>query len=171
MHKTLETAKRQICKGITITNLIKTDTSQSTGDHESDIGDQGQGDHIDYTNNSSSEAMANPSFSEGSAPSTPSSSITETPKSIQHGNKPPKERKKMSDEVDMALVETLKSFQATRKELMKDPDEDDLFGRQIAATVHRLSNKQKAICKLQIQQVLLNVEFSTDYTFDPSHDN
>ena len=55
--------------------------------------------------------MANPSFSEGSAPSTPSSSITETPKSIQHGNKPPKKRKKMSDEVDMALVETLKSFQ------------------------------------------------------------
>ena len=50
---------------------------------------------------------------------------------------------------------------------MKDPDEDDLFGRQIAATLHRLSNKQKAICKLQIQQVLLNVEFSTDYT---SHD-
>ena len=33
----------------TITNLIKTDTSQSTGDHESDIGHQGQGDHIDCT--------------------------------------------------------------------------------------------------------------------------
>ena len=67
-------------------------------------------------------------LSECSPPSTPSSGMTETPKSIP-GNKPPtKKRKKMSDEVDIALVETLKSFQATRKESMKDPNEDELFG-------------------------------------------
>ena len=65
------------------------------------------------------------------------------------------------DDVDVAIIETLKSGEASRKEAIKD-DKEELFGCQVAATLRRLSNKQKAMCKLHIQQVLVNVEFCAE---------
>ena len=53
------------------------------------------------------------------------------------------------DDVDVAIIETLKSGEASRKEAIKD-DKEELFGCQVAATLRRLSNKQKAMCKLHI---------------------
>ena len=38
-------------------------------------------------------------------------------------------------------------------------DEDELFGRQVAATLCRFSNKQKAHVKVRMQTVLLDTEF------------
>ena len=56
--------------------------------------------------------------------------------------------------IDGLLIKTLGQINAETKD-----DEDDLFGRQVSATLHRLSKHQKAIAKLQMQSVLLNVEF------------
>ena len=41
-------------------------------------------------------------------------------------------------------------------------DEDTLFGLQVAATLRRLTSKQKATAKIRIQQVLLEIEFPTE---------
>ncbi len=38
-------------------------------------------------------------------------------------------------------------------------DEDELFGKQLAATLRRLSGRQKAYAKMQIQKVLLEIEY------------
>ena len=58
------------------------------------------------------------------------------------------------------IVQSLKSIEDRRaqRQVVSD-DEDVLFGRQIAATLHRLTSRQKAVAKLRIQQVLIDVEF------------
>lgn len=38
-------------------------------------------------------------------------------------------------------------------------DEEELFVLHVAATLRRFTNRQKAIAKLRIQQVLVEVEF------------
>lgn len=52
------------------------------------------------------------------------------------------------------------------KELQKEkptplvPDEDDLFGQTIIASLKKLSGQQKALAKVKIQQVLYEVQYS-----------
>lgn len=75
---------------------------------------------------------------------------------------PPIKKRKKVDDVDYAILESLKGIEASRMQAVKD-DEEELFRRHIAATLHRLSHKQKAICKLQMQQVLVNVEFPEEH--------
>ena len=39
------------------------------------------------------------------------------------------------------------------------PDEDELFGQTIIASLKKLSGQQKALAKVKIQQVLYEVEY------------
>ena len=43
--------------------------------------------------------------------------------------------------------------------LVDQEDEEELYGRQLAATLRRLSGRQKAYAKMQIQKVLLEIEY------------
>ena len=74
----------------------------------------------------------------------------------------PRKRK----DVDELIVESLKSIRERREEKRgrtEEPlDEAGHFGHQVAATLRRFTNRQKAIAKLQIQQVLVSVEFPPD---------
>ena len=60
------------------------------------------------------------------------------------------------DEVDEAILKTLASSQDTQ---MYD---EEFFGRHIGAALRRLSPKQKALAKVQIEQVLLILNFLND---------
>ena len=75
---------------------------------------------------------------------------------------PSKKRKtKNSDEVETIIVRTLKRIEERRAERQVE-DEEELFGRQIAATLRRLNCRQKAMVKLIFQQVLMDIEFPKD---------
>ena len=54
----------------------------------------------------------------------------------------------------MAIVNSLKGL--NQKQVS---DEEELFGKHVAAVLRRLPNREKAMAKLQIQQVLTNIEF------------
>ena len=58
-------------------------------------------------------------------------------------------------------MRSLKSIEENRCALVQkqEEDEDQLFGRHIAVTLRRLTSRQKAMAKLCIQQVLIDVEF------------
>ena len=45
-------------------------------------------------------------------------------------------------------------------------DEDGLFGWQLAATLRRFPSHQKAAAKLRIQQILMDIEFGTDTSYE-----
>ena len=47
------------------------------------------------------------------------------------------------------------------KEKFLEEDEDELFGRMIAASLRRLSPRTKAVGKIQIQHLLFSLEFGT----------
>ena len=46
-----------------------------------------------------------------------------------------------------------------KRSKQRQDDEDELYGRQVAATIRRFTNREKALAKLRIQQVLLDIEF------------
>ena len=61
------------------------------------------------------------------------------------------------------ILKSLKALEETVQEQQKViEDEDELFGKQVAMVMRRLSSKQKATAKLRIQQVFLDVEFPPD---------
>ena len=69
---------------------------------------------------------------------------------------PPKKRKKGKngyDELDDLLIRNLKYIEERRD------GEEELYARQVAATLRRLTKRQQAIAKLRIQGVLLDIEF------------
>ena len=69
-----------------------------------------------------------------------------------------KKRSRGSDSsIEEAILESLKGLQEKRKECL--PIEDELFGRQIAATLQGLDPRTKALGKMQIQQLLFSLEF------------
>ena len=82
---------------------------------------------------------------------------------------PPAKRKKgKGDEVDDVILGTLKSLQERRRgKDQQQCDEEGHFGQQIAATLRRFTPRQKALAKLQIEQVLFSVEFPPEETFYP----
>ena len=67
-------------------------------------------------------------------------------------------RKGEPDAVDVAILEMLKD-----KKSAKPEDEEGLFGMQLAAKMRKLSEHQKAVVKLRIQEVLLDVEFGYQF--------
>ena len=59
-----------------------------------------------------------------------------------------------------AILKSLKSLEDTVQEQQRIvDDEDELFGKQVAMVTRRLNSKQKAMAKLRIQQVFLEIEF------------
>ena len=66
------------------------------------------------------------------------------------------------------ILGTLKSFQERRRgKDQQQCDEEGHFGQQIAATLRRFTPRQKALAKLQIEQVLFSVKFPPEETFYP----
>ena len=87
----------------------------------------------------------------------------------QATSQPPTNKCKKLDDVDIAIIQSLKGIKASMKQAVKE-DEDDLFSHQIAATLHHLSNRQKTMCKLQVQ-VLVNIEFPDEHSQQNYHNN
>ena len=107
-----------------------------------------------------------------SQPQSPSHETSSTPGDITSPDvslpatpqPPPKKRKKnMPSDVDDAIVKYLQERQTQnsqqQQQQQQQQDEEEHFGKNIAAVMRRFTNRQKAVAKLQIQQVLLNVEF------------
>ena len=105
--------------------------------------------------------------SQGSSISS-SSSNPSTPNSIKSTYQPPSKKRKKLDDVDIVIIDSLKGIEASRHQAIKD-DEHELFGHQIAATLCPLSHKQKAVCKLQMRQILVNIEFPDKHTQQHYH--
>ena len=87
------------------------------------------------------------------------------PESMDFEPPPPKKRKKGNrgnDDLDELLIKNMQHMQ------QRIDDEDAMFGRQVAATLRRLTNRQKAIAKLRIHGVLLDTEFPEQFTPQPS---
>ena len=62
--------------------------------------------------------------------------------------------------VDEYIIQSLKNIEERRAQRqVGQEDEDELFSRQVAATLHRLANRPKAMVKLRIQQLLVDAEF------------
>ena len=76
----------------------------------------------------------------------------------------PTKRKNSSqkrDEVEELMITELKEIQKRRtaKELT---DDEGYFGQHVAATLRKFNDRQKAIAKIQIEQLLVNIEFPSD---------
>ena len=56
----------------------------------------------------------------------------------------------------------LRNLKNLEKKSAQKEDEDELFGKQIAATLRRLTYRQKAHAKMRIQGVLLDIEFPAE---------
>ena len=65
------------------------------------------------------------------------------------------------------IISSLKSISEKREQ--RRDDEDELFGRQVAATLRRLTSRQKAQAKLRIQQTLVDVEFPDEQLSASNH--
>jgi hypothetical protein len=65
-----------------------------------------------------------------------------------------------SHQVTQAILKSLKALEETVQEQQRViVDEDELFGKQVAMVMQRLNSRQKAVAKLRIQQVFLDIEF------------
>ena len=85
-----------------------------------------------------------------------------TPLESLSGPSAKKKKTKTADEAEELIIHTLQDLNERRG---KVDDEDKHFGRAVAATLHRFSNRQKAYAKLRIQSLLLDIEFPDE---DPS---
>lgn len=74
-------------------------------------------------------------------------------------SRPSSKKKKLSkdSEVDDAILQSLKDISARRSDHV--PDEEELFSGSVAAVLRRLQPHQKAVARLRIQQVLIDIEF------------
>ena len=79
---------------------------------------------------------------------------------------PPMKKRKVTskdDVVDEYIIQSLRSIEERwAQRQVGHEDEDEHFGRQIAATLRRLPSRQKAMAKLHMQQVLVDAEFSEE---------
>jgi hypothetical protein len=72
-------------------------------------------------------------------------------------------KEKSTPSSSQLILKSLKALEETVQEQQKViEDEDELFGKQVAMVMRRLTSKQKATAKLRIQQVFLDVEFPPD---------
>lgn len=81
---------------------------------------------------------------------TPSASVTPQLPPVK------KRKKTKGEEVDDAILKTLTNIEGTQM------DEEELFGRHVGAALRRFTPRQRAIAKLQIEQILVNTEFPED---------
>ena len=61
------------------------------------------------------------------------------------------------DDIEGEILKELRKEQA----IPLPPDEDDLFGQSIGATLKTMSVQQKALAKLRIQQVMYDTQYGT----------
>ena len=71
--------------------------------------------------------------------------------------------------MELAILESLRHVWDQPSHTTEE-DEDGLFGRQLAATLRRFPSHQKAVAKLRIQQLLMDIEFGPEvfYNATPS---
>ena len=74
------------------------------------------------------------------------------------------------DEVEDAFLQHLCEKAEDRKKRQEDTD-DDHFGWHVAAVLKRLPNRAKAIARLKIEQVLMDVEFPEPHSFSTPYSN
>ena len=86
--------------------------------------------------------------------------------SVESVAPPPSKRKKsrVGDDVEELLVRNLKQLEERRGD-----DEEELFGRTVAATLRRLSQRQRAVAKMRIQTMLLDIEFPEEAYIQSQH--
>ena len=79
-----------------------------------------------------------------------------------------KRRSTIDDNIDEMLITSIKNLRERQQDKQKRQlDEETHFGLQVAETLRRFSSKQKALAKLQIDQVLFNVEFPPEQPYYP----
>ena len=66
---------------------------------------------------------------------------------------------KVKDGVEEEMIKCIKDIRQRRDRKQAQENEDDHFGRHVAAVMNRLPNWAKALARLQIEQTLLNAEF------------
>lgn len=66
-------------------------------------------------------------------------------------------KKRKTSSMDQAIMKCLKHLD--EKQPPRTLDEEELFGMHIAAVLRRLTNRQKSMARLKIEQVLTDVEF------------
>ena len=124
--------------------------------------------HSDVDNLASSPATS--SMLSTSSPAT-SSMLSSRQSSVEPLPEPsqglPSKRKrkldKANEDVDSLLVRNLKALEEPLQE-----DEEELFGRQVAIALRRLTARQMAHAKLKIQSILVETEFpDLAYTPEP----
>ena len=70
-----------------------------------------------------------------------------------------------ADEVDLQILQNLKEMQQNVSE------EEELFGKSVAASIRNMPPEQRAMAKIRIQQVLYDIQFqspSAPYPYYPT---
>ena len=81
---------------------------------------------------------------------------------------PLKKRSSTIDDNDEMLITSIKNLRERQQDKQKGQlDEETHFGLQVAETLRRFNSKQRALAKLQIDQVLFNVEFPPKQPYYP----
>ena len=78
--------------------------------------------------------------------------VTDSPPVIK------KRKLNSSKDVNEAIVSSLNGLMEFRKQ-KQQKDEESLYADHIAAVLHRFNPRQKALARVQIDQVLFNIEF------------
>ena len=67
--------------------------------------------------------------------------------------------------MELAILESLR-YVWDQPSHTAEEDEDGLLGRQLAATLRRFASHQKAVAKLRIQEILMDIEFGTEISYE-----
>lgn len=78
-----------------------------------------------------------------------------------HICRPPSFKKRKSSstqeyDIDKEILEELR-----REQTVSKPDEDELFGQSIGATLKTMTPQQKSLAKVRIQQVMYETQYSS----------
>ena len=103
-----------------------------------------------------------------SSQSSPPSRAQSMDLSASFSTQPPAKRRKSSrsEDIDELFVRSINMLQEKRKK-KEELDEEGHFAHHAAGTLRRFNSRQKAIAKLRIEQVLVDVEFAQDNYFTP----
>ena len=98
-------------------------------------------------------------------PSPPSTSLRPprpSPRELQHRKRP---RSSQNEDIDTAIINGFRESRERWEKRVKDKTEqnpDMHFGRDVGERLYRMTPCQKALAKVRIQQVLLEVEFPSE---------
>ena len=90
----------------------------------------------------------------------------------EESHAPPAKKMKAKDGVEDEMIKCIRDIRERRDRKQAQENEDDHYGRHVAAVMKRLPNRAKALARLQIEQVLLNAEFpETEQTSYDAYSN